>query len=482
MTEEEDEEREESIPEYSPINRNRNKRSTKKLKTATGARPTSRGKAPATPRINANNASTTRTLEEVQDLINMEVSLPSSTLTTPTTATKKSAASNGEGTIFQDRKGGKKRYYTPGLVVTNNTITPYNKNRIEKPLREKIWPWYKFFPESSEMTMEPVVMKKIFKNMDPPFQGSSQEKHQYISDHTNVSAAMFNAMKNYIISRLKDTVQAYWNHNKQTMPDLDLLLACGDRSIVLDFPARQHEQKFKNMNHFRFYWDKLLPNATAPKVDSWDIEVRYYNTLSPKNKGITPADEAFLCLCIKNYWQRWEKMFQLKRLHPECQVVTKASKPQQLLESAGTTPNPVAEDPEFHVDQLEKKVYLWGKYRGKYTISNSGSNRSGGWSAEGKEEYMRLWMAVKKGRGAEGTLAKEKVILDSLRQFHGIVAANAENHRLRKQRENVKAARAAPAVNLMVTVEDSEEDEDDEVEVQDEEEEEQEVTRQEEDV
>ena len=43
-------------------------------------------------------------------------------------------------------------------------------------------------------------------------------------------------------------------------------------------------------------------------------------------------------------------------------------------------------DPQFYVDEDANKIYLWGEYNGKYTITNSGSNRSGGWSAEGKKE------------------------------------------------------------------------------------------------
>jgi hypothetical protein len=77
-----------------------------------------------------------------------------------------------------------------------------------------------------------------------------------------------------------------------------------------------------NLKHFVFYWDKLLPACTAPIVDSWGKETRYYTKLSPKNKAITAPDEAFcLCLCIDNYWARWEKIFELKGANPPgCKV------------------------------------------------------------------------------------------------------------------------------------------------------------------
>jgi hypothetical protein len=41
---------------------------------------------------------------------------------------------------------GKVKKYVPGVVVTNSNITPMNEKHIEKPIRELVWPWYKFFP------------------------------------------------------------------------------------------------------------------------------------------------------------------------------------------------------------------------------------------------------------------------------------------------------------------------------------------------
>ena len=102
-----------------------------------------------------------------------------------------------------------------------------------------------------------------------------------------------------------------------------------------------------------------------------------------------------------------------------------------------------------------KKIYLWGEYNGKYTITNSGSNRSGGWSAAGKTEYRRLWHAVKKGRKDQNTLAKETAVYDHLRRRHGITAMNAEEHRLRSRRAAVREIRQGPLVDLDETLADS---------------------------
>ena len=345
---------------------------------------------------------------------------------------------------YTDRKGNTKTY-VPGVIVTTTTLTPLNQERMEKPLREVIWPWYKFFPENTERDEEYKVVCGVFKKMQPPFKGSPAECRQWQLDHTNVMAGIFNTTKNYVISRIKDAVKEYWTLKKGIMPDGDLLLACGDRTIDLTPP--------ENLDMFMFYWDKLLPACTAPNVDSWGMDNRYYSKLSPKNDHITKADEAFLCLCITNYWARWEKIFELKELYPACKVNGTAKAPDNYVVPDGQP------DPQFHVDEGANKIYLWGEYNGKYTITNSGSNRSGGWSAEGKTEYRRLWHAVKKGRKHKDTPAKETAVYDHLRSYHHITAMTAEEHRLRSRRGAVREIRQGPLVDLDETLADSDREE-----------------------
>jgi len=249
------------------------------------------------------------------------------------------------------------------------------------------------------------------------------------------------------------------------MPDMDLLLACGDRSIDLSGPLGDPTRQ-RNLDHFMFYWEKLLPKVTAPSVESWDSDVRYYNKLSPKNPGITASDEAFLCLCIKNYWDRWQKMFELRRDYPDFGFVTRVSPPGNFrLPVNGENPDgddaAVAaaaaddEQPEFWVDTENKIIFLWGKYKGRYTIINSGSNRSGGWSHAGKQEYHRLWHAVKAGRKAPETLDKETIVYERLRSLKGITAISAEQHRLENARAASREARAGPVIDLGSTFIDS---------------------------
>jgi hypothetical protein len=313
-----------------------------------------------------------------------------------------------------------------------------NEKCIEKPIHELVWPWYKFFSEASEREMEWKIISNVFNVMQPKFVGSQEECQQWKVDHTNIMSVTFNSMKNYAISRIKEAVEKYYHENNHTMPSKELLLACGDRTIDMgDNPESTPPEP--NLKQFVFYWDKLLPPAyTAPTVDSWGKETRYYTKLSPKNKAITAPDEAFLCLCIDNYWARWEKIFELKGANPGCKVKSTATKPRHLptnTTNQEASPAEDEEEDEYYVDTTDKKaIYLWGEYNGNYTITNSGSGRSGGWSVQGKAAFNSFWKKVKTGRKHPDTPAKEHKVYDFLRSANHISAKSAEDQRLRQKR------------------------------------------------
>jgi hypothetical protein len=125
---------------------------------------------------------------------------------------------------------GKVKKYVPGMVVTNSTITPMNKKRIEKPTihAELVWPWYKFFPEASEREMEWKIISKVFNIMQPKFVGSQEECQQWKVDHTNIMSVTFNSMKNYVISRIKDAALSL------PLPSFSLAeVSCSETMVVI---------------------------------------------------------------------------------------------------------------------------------------------------------------------------------------------------------------------------------------------------------
>jgi hypothetical protein len=158
---------------------------------------------------------------------------------------------------------GKVKKYVPGVVVTNSSITPMNEKRIEKPIRELVWPWYKFFPEASEREMEWKIISNVFNAMQPKFVGSQEECQQWKVDHTNIMSVTFNSMKNYVISRIKEAVEKYYHENNNTMPNKELLLACGDRTIDMgDNPESTPPEP--NLKHFVFLLEQVVTSLHCP--------------------------------------------------------------------------------------------------------------------------------------------------------------------------------------------------------------------------
>jgi hypothetical protein len=52
----------------------------------------------------------------------------------------------------------------------------------------------------------------------------------------------------------------------------------------------------ENMELFVWWWDELLPSATAPNTEFWNYEKRWYHHIHDGKVG----DETFSFLCFEN--------------------------------------------------------------------------------------------------------------------------------------------------------------------------------------
>jgi hypothetical protein len=80
------------------------------------------------------------------------------------------------------------------------------------------------------------------------------------------------------------------------------------------------------MELFVWWWNELLPCATAPNTEFWTNEKWWYQHIHDR-KVVgdeplpTPQDETFAILCFENYYRQWEKDFQIKAKHPKKKLV-----------------------------------------------------------------------------------------------------------------------------------------------------------------
>ncbi len=152
-----------------------------------------------------------------------------------------------------------------------------------------------------------------------------------------------------------------------------------------------------------------------------------------------PSTEAFAVLAFENCHDCWLEQFALKELFP----AYKLAPSKKLLKEGdekwvpiprGSDGNPlvVPKDkdgvPEYQFKKGTEIGMLGAKYKGVYTKSDCGSDKSGGWTNEGLTRFNTLVAANKAARATElgGTL--EQQVLEHLRQVNGVTESNHALH------------------------------------------------------
>jgi hypothetical protein len=109
---------------------------------------------------------------------------------------------------------------------------------------------------------------------------------------------------------MKDKTEVWWTRHKKTMPDMAKLQAIVTQNIDLVAPADgvNAAAPDENMELFVWWWDELLPCATAPNTEFWTNEKRWYHHIHDGKVGdeplLTPQDETFAFLCFENYYRQ----------------------------------------------------------------------------------------------------------------------------------------------------------------------------------
>jgi len=167
--------------------------------------------------------------------------------------------------------------------------------------------------------------------------------------------------------------------------------------------------------------------------------VRHYNTISdavdpddPSCKAITVETEAFAVLNFENNLSKWKYYDKtLEDNYKDFQYVPCNRKKDDPAEV------------EFvAVEKNEKKILriFSPKVKGKYTKSDCGQARYGGWSREGMVRYNKLVSFALQGRRHPKNCAPlERASLQAVRLKYGKTANTAEEEQLGKRKRDVLA-------------------------------------------
>jgi hypothetical protein len=281
----------------------------------------------------------------------------------------------------------------------------------------QIWPMWKLLGDLEED--QEIFMDKMCKLMNPDGFADRADKLAWKHKHGNTCISGFNATRSNVVSQLKAQTETWWLLHDQKMPNILKLQEIATRTVVLtpggDDTLRPNGngdvKPFEDvMELFVWWWDCLLPAATAPATTFWTPGKRWYKLIQDGKAGdkllLTPQDEAFAFLCMENYYIQWSNDFAAKADRPKFKLV----KPKKKYFQIPSDPVSIARG---YVIVDTNIIKVGDKWKTKYTRSNAGSSLSGGWTTEGKKKYMKLKAHIENGRKLPYTPAKEELVIAS---------------------------------------------------------------------
>lgn len=304
------------------------------------------------------------------------------------------------------------------------------RSRIKEIIAQKFWRAIKFVPpgDDQETKLFNMVRVAMIKEgtISPPYRASKRQEEAWekgwLEENGAIIASEFNSHRNYVQSVMKGAARKYWEDNNETLPSVDKILACARRTIDVNDP--------EDVRIFTWYWDCLLPQVTGNNRD-WQPGIRHYATISeaapqdtPAKLYMTASHEAFAATHYNSYRDSWLEQWQLKKANPGKSIIPAKIRPPGVDDSV-----------EFLVGATSIRCYA-AKYKAKWTSSDTGAERTGGWSKEGKKAYQDLLVEVKKARSVAQNRQKEQILLDSLRKNLGLTATSYEEERRKKRRKS----------------------------------------------
>jgi hypothetical protein len=164
------------------------------------------------------------------------------------------------------------------VKVSWSMMTPDQKCPFQEVISQKIWPTWKLILGNSDED-EWLFTNKIFQLMNPSSTGVADAAAElaWKVNYKNACIFCFNATtSSNFVWQMKDKTETWltcW-HNR-TMPNLAKLqfIATPDIDLIADGDGDGPDKTAKNMELFvSWWWDKMLPCATAPNTTFWTNE------------------------------------------------------------------------------------------------------------------------------------------------------------------------------------------------------------------
>ena len=180
---------------------------------------------------------------------------------------------------------------------------------------------------------------------------------------------------------------------------------------------------------FAWYWETLMYVACG-NAKVWNEYHRYYGNLStfsppdkPNKPYVTSATEAFAVLILDNCEIKWPLLLKLERENTGKIIYQKSAKENTIAREGITVIN-LEQEPDF---------------KGKYTVPDSGSVDSGGWTSAGIGLFIKYRGWCDEARRKPTTKAIEDKILLKLQSKRGIQGNTWEDEQALKGKKDKKS-------------------------------------------
>jgi len=284
------------------------------------------------------------------------------------------------------------------------------KELIRTTLKVVVWRHTKFVYSSDQIhdTAKKVLFFSgqagYFKNND--FKQPTTAAVEWCNEYQEFCLRALNEHRQACCAAIQKEVFNYFRLKKEAkIPDEEQFLKILRRDPDVD------------QDLFAWYWVSLLPKA-AGSASIWNDQVKYFGCISrhappkkPKEVYITPATEAFCVLVLENYRDRWPKLYEAKsKTEGKVSYVKK---------------DPLKPKPGYTYINLDKDPL----FKGKWTKTDSGQEKFGGWAPEGLLKFTEYRNINKEVRRKPATLELEAAILEKIKKENGIEGSTWEEHR-----------------------------------------------------
>jgi len=305
------------------------------------------------------------------------------------------------------------------------------KAQIREIVKTKIWNVVKFVVKDKEAMMIKAMCYDLYVEK---YTETTITEQEFVYYYFSYIMNELNKLRMYVSGR------AYFKGFKgipmdMETPDVDLLEQCLKRTL--------NSKNEEDLQVFNWYMDKYLPYTTGLAV-TFGPTVRHYSTISealdpndPNEKAITIETEAFAVLIYENNLTKWT-------YYHEDLDNTYAKKYKYMPCNRKPTGDPVKDALvlEYEVDETDGasilRIYS-PKARGKYTQSDCGQSRYGGWNRQGMVRYNQLCELAVQGRQNANCTVLERASLDAVRQKYGKKANSHYEERLQRRKRDAPA-------------------------------------------